>query len=147
MKRFAIVLFSIFISSNLWAQDQFSKKLYKNPVRELSIIVTDDGFFPSRIMAFKGERVKFFITSTSKKKQCFILQKHDVFLSVENGQVNEGSVLLDHAGRFKFYCPASEVKGYLTVFEKSNIESEQSARTPASTKPNYWLPRDYDENF
>jgi hypothetical protein len=147
VNRFILIIISILISSNAWTQDQFKKKLYKNPVRELSIIVTDDGFFPSRIMAFQGERVKFFITSTSKKKQCFILQKHDVFLAVENGQVNEGSVLLDHAGRFKFYCPASEVKGFLTVFEKSNKDSEEGVRAPASTKPNYWLPRDYDEDF
>jgi plastocyanin len=125
------------------ADSPFDEKSYEAPVREISIIATDDGFYPNKVMAFTGEKVKFFITSTSGSKHCFILQKHEVFVAAEKGKINEAHVNLDMPGRFKFYCPSSNYKGHLTVFEKFKQEQD-TGREPASLKPKYWTPRDYD---
>lgn len=127
--------------------ENFQKKTFKTPLREVAIIVTDDGFYPDNISAFEGERLRFFITSTSKKSQCFILQKHEVFVSAEKGLVGEAQVLLENAGHFKFYCPSSKFQGYLTVMERFENEKAQKrsvAREGGPSKRGYWLPRDYD---
>jgi len=123
---------------------KFRGKVFKNPLREISIIVTDDGFYPNKIMAHEGEVLRFFVTSTSKKAQCFVLQKHDVFIAAETGVINEIEIEIKKPGRFKFYCPSSKFLGYLTVIEKSLEDTEQARRDIASKKHNYWMPRDYD---
>lgn len=127
------------------AAEMFGEKVFDNPVREISVIITEDGFFPNKISAFEGERVKFFITSTAKDKQCFILQRHELFLGVENGKVNEGEVMLDSPGRFRFFCPSHKKQGHLTVIRK-HVEV-QKLREPASVKPTYWTPRDNEGDY
>jgi len=142
--NFMLVLSLIMTFSNsVFAEGPFDEKSFDTPVREISIIATDDGFYPNKVMAFTGEKVKFFITSTSGSKHCFILQKHEVFVAAEKGKINEAHVQLDNPGRFKFYCPSSDFKGHLTVFEKFKNQ-DQASREPASAKPKYWTPRDYD---
>ncbi len=146
MKKLLFVFFilsQIAVAQDKLLEKNFKKKTYEFPLREVSIIVSEDGFFPNKIMAFQGERIHFYITSTSKKAQCFVLQKHEVFVSAEKGSVNEAEIIVDRAGRFKFYCPSAKYEGHLTVFEKYAPE-EEIQRSIASEKPNYWLPRDYD---
>lgn len=148
MKRLLLVISFLSFCSISNAQDHlleknFKKKIYDAPLREVSVIVSDDGYYPNKIVAFQGEKIHFYITSTSKKNQCFILQKHEVFVSAEKGMVNEAEIVADQAGRFKFYCPSSKFTGHLTVFEKYAAEDEIK-RSIASEKPKYWLPRDYD---
>ena len=136
-----ILVFSI--TGTVFATNPFEEKNYKTPVREVSIIATDDGYYPNKVMAFTGEKIKFFITSTSGAKQCFLLQRHEVFVAAEKGKIHEAHVQLDIPGRFKFYCPSTDFKGHLTVIEKFKNEG-QGSREPASVKPKYWTPRDYD---
>ena len=150
MKVLILLIFNLILAGSTFAlEDQFAKKSFKNPLREISVIISDDGFYPNRIVAYQGEKLKIFATTTSSQKQCFVLQKHELFLAVEKGLVNEGEVLLEHAGRFKFFCPASNKEGHITVLEKSNPRDQEfgSNREPASVQPSYWVPRDYDEGF
>lgn len=121
--------------------------MFKTPLREISVIVTDDGFYPNKIMAFQGEKVRFYITSTSKKSQCFVLQKHEIFVAAEKGVVNEAEVIVDHPGRFRFYCPSSKFNGHFTVFEKFSSEQEQARGVASESEEGqvkHWIPRDYD---
>jgi hypothetical protein len=141
------LILAIFIVGNLHAADNnFKAKKFASPIREVSIIVTDSGFYPNKIMAHEGEKIHFFITSTAKKAQCFVLQKHEVFVSAEVGVVNEAEVYVNHSGRFKFFCPSFEFKGYLTVIEKESAVEDQvrGIASQSVNKPSYWLPRDYD---
>lgn len=138
-----IFIFSI-LSLNVLAID-FDEKYYEQPVREVSIIVSDTGFFPDQMMAFEGEKIKFFITSTSKKSQCMVLQKHELFMAAEKGVVNEAEVTVDHPGKFRFYCPSFGHEGWLTVFKKGEVEETRKPANVEEEKPKYWLPRDYDE--
>ena len=142
MKFFSMLIIILPIIGH--ASEMFGEKKFKNPIREISVIVTDDGFFPNKISAFEGEKVRFFVTSTAKDKQCFILQKHELFLGVAKGSVNEGEVLLESPGRFRFFCPSHKKQGFLTVIKKE-VEVEE-VREPASVqKPVYWTPRENDE--
>ena len=128
------------------AFEMFGEKVFDTPVREISVIITDDGFFPNKISAFEGEKVKFFVTSTAKDKQCFILQRHELFLGVANGAVNEGEVQLDIPGRFRFFCPSHKKQGFLTVI-KRQVEVVE-AREPASVeRPRYWTPRNDEGEY
>ncbi len=140
-----VILILLFLSTSVFAVD-FDERYFDRPMREVSVIVTDSGFFPDQMMAFEGEKIKFYITSTAGKNQCFVLQKHEVFIAAEKGLINEGEVTLDNAGKFKFYCPSFKYQGWLTVIEKGKPKEQ---RKPASVeeKPNYWLPRDYDKGF
>lgn len=135
-----------FATENLFIEREFSK-----PLREISVIITEEGFYPNKLMAFEGEKVRFFITSTTKDKQCFILQKHKLFLGVDQGKVNEGELVLDQTGRFRFYCPTNKKEGYLTVLKKSGKVAEETSRgrAPASvvTKPTFWTPRENDIEY
>lgn len=121
--------------------DKFQEKFYNNPVRDISVIASNDGYYPNSISAFVGEKVRFFVTATSKTSQCFVLQKHDIFIAAEVGKVGEGHTVLDREGKFKFYCPSTKFVGYLNVIKK---HSKKPKRTIASERPNYWLPRDKD---
>lgn len=131
-------------------EKDFRKKKFKQPVREFAVIATDDGFYPNKIMAFVGEKVRFFLTTTTKKPQCFVLQKHEVFISAEKGRLNEAEAILENPGRYKFYCPAGQHEGHLTVMEKSvpmdqNGPERNIASETTLNKPRFWVPRDYDE--
>jgi plastocyanin len=131
------------IAENALAKDKDQVKYFKKPLREFSIILTDEGYYPNRLVAHAGDKVRFFVTSTSNKPECFIVQDHKVFLSAKKGEVSEGETVFNAAGKYKFYCPSSKHKGFITVLEKDDDVEEQT-RKVASDKPNYWLPRDYD---
>lgn len=136
----------VFAKKDLIEKD-FKEKTFKQPLRELSVIITDDGYYPNKMMAYVGEKVRFFVTSTSKKGQCFILQKHEVFISAEKGQLNELDVVLDNPGKYRFYCPSNKNFGHLTVLEK-DADNKEVGRDIASKgqshQSEYWTPRDYD---
>jgi hypothetical protein len=123
----------------------FKAKSYKAPLREISVIATDDGYFPNKLMAFVGEQVRLYITSSSNKKDCLILQQHEVFLSAQKGVVNETLFILDKPGRYRFYCPSSKNEGHLTVIKKDSVKETVRSIAGEKLKPTYWTPRDYDE--
>lgn len=128
------------------AAEMFDEKMYQAPIREISVIITDDGFFPNKISAFEGEKVRFFVTSTASEKQCFILQRHELFLGVDKGKVNEGEIMLDQPGRFKFYCPSNKMQGHLTVIKKT-VEIEETRAPASESKPRFWVPRDNEGDY
>lgn len=131
-----------------YGMNQFDAKKFDKPVREVSVIATDDGYYPNKISAFEGERIRFYVTSTSKQKQCFLMENHKIFLPAENGQVADKTIVVERPGRFKFYCPSTKFVGHLTVLKKKEEKSEEIKRKLAGDeekKPHYWVPRDYDE--
>lgn len=135
---FLFVLPISLLSNKALSEDKV--EYFKKPLREYSVILTESGYFPNRLVANEGEKVRFFITSTLDKPDCFIVQDHKVFLSAKKGEISETETVFSTPGKFKFFCPSSKHAGYITVLEKHKIQ----AREVASEKPNYWLPRDYD---
>jgi len=146
-----LILLAIFVSSfSSFAKEPFAPKNFERPTREISIIVSNEGYYPKRISAFVGESIRFFVTSTSDQKNCLLLQNHKVFMAAQKGEVTEGHAFLDKPGKFKFYCPANKKEGTLTVLEKvkpiEEVKEIEELRKPASVSPGYWTPRDYDRN-
>lgn len=119
------------------------RKVFDTPVREQAIIVSEEGFYPKSISVFKGERVRFYVTSTTKEKSCFIVKGKQVFLSAEQGKISEGIVFFDQPGSFEFYCPTHGNKGRVTVLEKPKDKNKKRAqRTMASERVKIWMPKE-----
>jgi plastocyanin len=129
MRFFTFVL--IFLSLNIFAGE---KKLDK-PTREISIIVTKEGYYPKSLSVFEGEKVKFFVTSTVEDPSCVIVESHKVFMAAARGKVTEGEAVFDKAGEFAFYCPSSKNDGKIVVLKK-----HQPKRDIAS---DVWMPKEY----
>lgn len=122
----------------------FKAKSFKNPIRQYSIIATDHGYYPDSVFAYVGEKVKFFVTSTSEKSQCFLVKDHSIFLGAKKGKVSEGEIIFHSPGSYEFYCPSTNFKGHVSVIERAVDKDKRIKREVASKKPDYWTPRNYD---
>lgn len=147
MKRFVEITFLVLISISAFALNEayFGKSEYDVPKRELSVIATTNGYFPSDITAFVGEKLSLYVTSSSDRPSCLILKEHEVYLEAKKGQVREASMFLDTPGRFKFYCPSGEISGTLTVIDHPRQQAKRKKREIASRlseKVQVWRPRD-----
>lgn len=151
MKYWFISIFLGLIISTGLAQNALE---FKEPLREVSIIATKDGFFPKAVSVHEGERVRFFLTSTHDTPDCFVLQNHKVFLAAEKGKVSEKDVVFNEPGRYKFYCPSSKHSGFVTVIEKVSPQDVHGAHTSRAVAgetskdyddgaPSVWTPKDY----
>jgi plastocyanin len=108
-------------------------------IREVSIIVTQEGYYPKSVSVFEGEKIKFFITSTVEEPQCLIVESHKVFLAANKGKVTEGEAKFDKAGEFAFYCPSSKNDGKIVVLKKALPKREIAS----DKKTDLWTPKEY----
>lgn len=111
------------------------------PTREISIIVTKEGYYPKSLSVFEGEKVKFYVTSTLDEPHCMIVEGHKVFLAANKGKVTEAEATFDKSGEFAFYCPSSKSDGKIVVMKKHvpkrEIASEKSGESMV------WTPKEY----
>ena len=110
------------------------------PWREISLIVTPEGYYPKTFSVFAGEKVRFFITSTTEQKSCFILAEKKLFMAAEKGVLSEGQAYFEKPGRYSFHCPTGKIKGHLTVLP-GKIPYEEGKDKLAD-----WRPRNVEEN-
>ena len=123
------------LSSQVWAQAQA-------PSREVSVIVTNEGYYPKNLTVFEGEKVKFYVTSTIEDPDCLLVQGHKIFLAANKGKISEAETTFDTAGTFSFYCPSSKHDGKITVIKKAE---KRAVRGLASQNdPEVWTPKDYE---
>lgn len=116
---------------------------FERPIREVSIIASDEGFYPERITSYVGEKVRFFITSSTKQPSCFFLQEKELFLSAEKGQVHSGEAYFDKEGIYEFYCPTGKIKGRLSVIERPDDKKKREiASEQKRSKVRIWRPRE-----
>lgn len=136
---FSVQVFALDYADSDGKEEQ--KVWYKNPKREVSVILTDEGYFPENIVVFKDEKVNFFITSTSEEMGCFIVDKHQVFVGAKKGKITKAEATFSNSGVYKVYCPTSKYVGQVTVLEK---KSEKPKREVASSKVSReWMPKEY----
>ncbi len=133
MKHF---LLSFFLIPLALAQDPSSL-----PNREVSIIVTKEGYYPKSVSVFEGERVKFYVTSTVEGPDCLIVESHKVFMAANKGKVSEAEAVFDKAGQFAFYCPSSKNDGKIVVLRKSAPKREIASER--KTEGSQWTPKEY----
>ncbi len=111
----------------------------KSPLREVSVIVTKEGYYPKHLTVFQGEKVRFYVTSTVETPDCVIIQGHKVFLAATKGKITEGETTFDQAGTFAFYCPSSKHDGKITVLQRQ----DQRQRRGIASDPEVWTPKEY----
>lgn len=120
------------------------KKVYKQPVREQALIVSKEGFYPQNIVAFTGEKVRLFLTTTTDEPSCFIFPEKKVFVSAQRGKIAEDEFEVDKAGVYEFHCPTGKIKGTITVLEKESERRKRIDRSMASKQViKVWRPKDY----
>ncbi|MCM2351725.1 MAG: cupredoxin domain-containing protein [Bacteriovoracaceae bacterium] len=113
----------------------------ERPLREVAVIVTQEGYYPKSLSVFEGEKIKFYVTSTVEEPHCMIVESHKVFLAANKGKVTEAEVVFDKAGEFSFYCPSSKNNGKVVVLKK-----QVPKREVASEKKHdgmLWTPKEY----
>ena len=130
--RVAFVL-SLLFSFSAWSQAQ----------REVSVIVTPEGYYPKSFTVFQGETVKFYVTSTIEAPDCFLLQGHEVFLAANKGKITEAQAKFDNPGVYNYYCPSSKHQGKITVLKKFDAQATPT-RKVASDDPAVWTPKEYE---
>lgn len=91
------------------------EEVFKNGVQEVSLIATDTGYLPARIMVRKDIPVRLFITSASSSTLCFIMDEFSIKKGVATQVVEEVRFLPTKAGQYKFYCPVKEIQGSVVV--------------------------------
>ncbi len=147
MKSFAITILTFILSLSVFAIDEnyFAKEKFDVPKRDISVIATGSGFFPSTITAFVGEKLHLYVTAASERPSCLILKEHEVYVEAKKGEVKEASLFLDTPGRFQFYCPSGEISGTLTVIDHPREQAKKQKREIASRlerRVRVWRPRD-----
>jgi plastocyanin domain-containing protein len=91
------------------------EEVFKNGVQEVSVIATDTGYLPSRIIVRKNIPVRLFLTSASSATLCFVMDDFSVKKGMSPQVVEEVRFLPTKAGQYKFYCPVKEIQGSVVV--------------------------------
>ena len=132
--------------SNALEYEFANAKTFDVPVRELAVIATEEGFYPERFSIFAGEKVRFFLTTTSNTPSCLIIGEKELYLSATKGNVSEGTIFFEKPGNYKFYCPTNKIKGRLTVIKRPRTADEvlqaRSRRVASENKIKVWYPKE-----
>jgi plastocyanin domain-containing protein len=91
------------------------EEVFKNGVQEFSLVATDTGFLPSKILVRKNIPVRLFLTSASPQTLCFVMDDFSIKKNMVPQRVDEVRFLPDRAGQYKFYCPIKEIQGTVVV--------------------------------
>ena len=87
------------------------------PVRQIALIITEDGYYPKTITAMRGEKVHFLITALTGEDSCFSMEQKKLFVSVKRGSITEVQKSFKEAGNYEFNCPTGNIKGQLMVLD------------------------------
>ena len=118
-------------------------KQLETPIMEKSVIVTEDGYYPQKIVTYSGVKVRLFLTSTTEMPSCFVVGEQNIFLPAKKGEVTEAEVYFDRVGEYNFYCPTGKIKGKFIVLEHPNDRRKRVRREVASkSKIKIWTPKD-----
>ena len=90
---------------------------------------------------FQGEKVRFFVTSTTTRPSCFMINSQEIFLSAEKGKISEGVGYFNRAGDYNFFCPTGKIKGNLTVIPKRVEKKREIASEKKSPVIKTWMPK------
>jgi len=129
---------------NTWALEESYNKDVKLdvPYREQAVIVSKDGFFPNRLVVFKGEKVRFFVTAVGLDTACFNIPDKNVYTTAATQKIAEAEAYFDKVGIYQFNCPSNSFTGRVMVLEKASDRDESMRRGLASDTVKIWKPKD-----
>lgn len=120
----------------------FKESTLDVPYREAGIILGDGGYFPNRIVVYKGEKIRFFVTSVTNDSGCFNIPDKNIFTSPNKNKIIEAEVFFDKVGIFQFNCPNNKLFGKIIVLEKASERDETKRRGLASDLVKVWRPKE-----
>lgn len=112
------------------------------PYREQAVIVTKDGFYPNRLVVYKGEKVRFFVTAIGDSSACFNIPSKNIFATAHQGKLAEAETFFDKSGTYQFNCPNFQGSGRIMVIEKAADKEESLRRGLASDVMKVWQPKE-----
>jgi plastocyanin len=115
------------------------------PRRDHSIIISPEGYYPSHISIFQGEKVRFFVTNTDEESSCLLLPDKKLYMEVRKGEISEGEAVFEKPGTYPFYCPKGKIKGQIVVLEKIQDKIRRQVAQQNSERKSLikiWRPRD-----
>jgi plastocyanin domain-containing protein len=146
IKSFLVTILTtmMFFSLELKAltETYFKESKLDVPYREQAIIIGKDGFFPNRLVVYKGEKVRFFITAVGVEAACFNIPDKQVFSSSPKEKITEKEVYFDKVGIYTFNCPNNPFNGRVMVLEKNSDKAETERRGLASDVVKVWKPKE-----
>ena len=95
--------------------------------QEVAVIANESGFYPSTVFLTQGIPVRIFVTGSSAKAQCFMLDQFGVRRQIRSQKIEEITFVPDTVGTFSFSCPMNGAKGSIVV-----KELEVGGRVPSS---------------
>lgn len=133
-----------FLYQNAYALQEtyFKEQSLDVPYREQAVIIGKEGFYPNRIVVYKGEKVRFFVTAVGMDAACFNIPDKSVFSSPVKDKIAEAEVFFDKVGVFQFNCPNNTFTGRVMVLEKGADRDETARRGLASDMVKVWKPKD-----
>lgn len=143
MKATLCLFLMIYAVKSFAAESQVMKAKKFAPLREHSIIVTKEGYFPDKISIFEGETLRFFVSTTEEQISCLMMPTHNLFLSATPGKITSGDVKFDEIGDYEFYCPDHKIKGKVTVLERQTFKQDKMRSPAAVAKKKEWMPKDF----
>ncbi len=112
------------------------------PYREQAVIISKDGFYPNRLIVFKGEKVRFFVTAVGVESACFNIPDKNVYATATPQKIVESEAFFDKVGVFQFNCPNNTYTGRVMVLEKASDKEESARRGLASDAVKIWKPKE-----
>ena len=98
---------------------------FENPIREQSVIVTPEGYYPQNINIFRGEKLRIFLTTTDGQS-CLIIPSVNIFMAGREGSVTTKDVVFKKEGKYPFHCPTGKIKGKIIVWQHP-LEKKRSS--------------------
>lgn len=131
------ILISLGVSANEMP-DRPSFKAYEFPKREFAVVLTEQGYFPDKLIFFAGEEISLWFTTTQEQVAC--LQLHGpstsstVLVSAKKGELHRATLKLDQPGLYSFNCPGFSFAGTAVVLGEPQQRHDTVAipRAPAS---------------
>lgn len=101
--------------------------MQRKGVQEAAIIAGDLGFFPKTVFLTRDLPVRLFVTGSSQRVLCMIMDSFQVRRQIRSDQIEEITFTPQMPGTFRFYCPVNGAEGTLVVKESgSSLSSEPS---------------------
>jgi plastocyanin len=98
-------------------------EMFQEGIKEYSLIAADEAYYPNKIRVYRGELLRLYLTTTVKHpatQSCFFLEKTNVHVSVNKGEIQEVNIKFEEAGTYPFFCPTQKIKGEIIVVKKQD---------------------------
>lgn len=96
-------------------------------VQEVSVIASDQGYFPRTVFVTQDIPVRMFVTGASNKALCIMMDTFNVRRQLKAQQIQEITFTPNAPGRYRFYCPVNGMEGTVVVRELASTGSASDA--------------------